>query len=552
MEEQARVASGDVTGVRKGRLRLAVLALGLGLFMCLLDVTIVNISIPSMMKDLGADLSRISWVLDAYLIALAVLILTVGKLADQLGRRRVYYLGIAIFMLGSLLCAISWNASALIAFRVMQAIGGATLIPVTMAMMTAMFPPEKRGLSLGIWGAIGVTAAAVGPSLGGVLVEYLSWRWIFYVNLPIGAAALLLTAAAVSETKDPAASRRFDLWGMIAFSISVFSLVFAVIQGEAWGWGSASIVGLFVTAAVFLGIFITVERLQREPMLDLGLFRVRDFSASGTGQFLAAFGMAATLFLLTVFLQNVLGYSALKAAVAITPIPGTILVFSPLGGRLCDRLGARPPAVLGAILAAVGIWLLSQLDAGAQWGAVAWRASIAGAGFGLSNSSIAAAAMGAAPKGKEGVGAGFLNMSRMIGMAMGVAICVAIFTSAVATNVAEARTEVIAVIEEDQEIPLAVRQAITDGIRQSSGEVSMQSAPDIVAMAKEKGAPAAVLEHLADVQSRIVSIVRSHIADAFSGVVVVAAAVSAIGLIPVILIRRRGVPQGTAVSPAAT
>ena len=350
--------------MKKGKLAFAIAALGLGLFMTMLDSTIVNISIPAMMDDFQVGVSTISWVLDAYLMTLAVLALTMGRLADQFGRRRMYIIGLTVFTVGSLLCALSWNVGWLVGFRVLQGIGGAVMIPVTMAIMTASFPAERRGAAMGIWAAIGITAAAVGPSLGGVIVEHLSWDWVFYINIPIGMIAIALSMFSVAESKDPSSPKELDLVGMGVLCVSVLSLVLAVIQGEEWGWGSGRIVGLFAAAGVAFVLFVLWERRQDQPMLDLTLFRNTTFSSAVVCQALVAFGMLGAIFLLTLFLQRVLGYSALKAAVAVTPIPGTALVLAPIAGRVCDKIEPRIPAIVGVI--ASGLRRLSLLAVGCR------------------------------------------------------------------------------------------------------------------------------------------------------------------------------------------
>ncbi|MBA7650906.1 Multidrug resistance protein Stp [subsurface metagenome] len=531
-------------GITKGK-GLALVALGLGLFMTMLDGTIVNISIPTMMEDLNADVSHISWVLDAYLITLAVLVLTMGRLADQFGRRLIYNVGIGVFMLGSLLCAVSWDVNWLIGFRAFQAVGGAIMIPVTMAITTAMFPPERRGAAMGIWAAIGMTAAAAGPSLGGFFVEYLSWHWIFYINIPIGVIALVLSRRSVPESKDPQAPKKVDFPGILTFSISAFSLVLAIIKGEAWGWGSGYIISLFTIAAVFLIAFIAVERWQSKPVVELRLFRNVTFSSAGVGQVLVAFSMLGAIFLLTLFLQNVMGYSALRAAVAITPIPITGLVVTPIAGRVCDKIGSRIPAMLGAVALGLGLYLFSQLQVDSEWMDIAWRSVIVGAGIGLSNAGLAVAAMGAVPTGKEGVGAGVLNMSRMMGMALGIAICVALLSTSASNHLNDAKVEVQAVVMEDQQLPDLAKERILAEIEDISGQEGLQSVPDLAAMAAEMGVPEAMLPHLEQLSQQISSIFRLHMGRAFKDVFPIAGIVGGISIIPALFLRRRDV-QGRA------
>ncbi len=528
---------------------LVVLALGLGLFMAMLDTTIVNISIPAMMKDFNVGVSTISWVLNAYLLVLAVLALTVGRLADQFGRKRLYNIGLTIFTVGSLLCALAWDVNWLIGFRVLQAVGGAIMIPVTMAMMTASFPAEKRGTAMGIWAAIGITAAAVGPSLGGAIVEHLDWSWVFYINIPIGGLAVVLSSIGLTESRDQSSPRKLDLFGMAAFSVSMFALVLAVIQGEDWGWGSPGIIGLFIAAGVCLAVFWLWERRQREPMIQLGLFRDATFSGAVVCQALVGFGMLGAMFLLTMFLQNVMGYSALKAAVAITPIPATALVFAPIAGRVCDKIGTRIPSVLGIVALATGVLLFSQLTVDAGWGAVAWRAVIVGVGMGTVNPALAVAAMGATTGGKEGVGSGVLNTSRLVGMTLGVAICTALLSGSVATQLTEAKTEVRAIVTENQQLPPQVKELVLAQVQHLGEGQTPQQAPDLAAVAAEKGIPQTLMQPLKQLALRISATISQHLTDAFDGVFPWVALIVAVGILPVLLLKRPAVKSPGASLP---
>ncbi|MGD9143898.1 MAG: DHA2 family efflux MFS transporter permease subunit [Dehalococcoidia bacterium] len=524
--------------MKRKSLAWVIIALGLGLFMAMLDSTIVNISIPAMMEDFGVGIGSISWVLDAYILILAVLALTVGRLADQFGRKLVYNLGVSVFTIASLLCALSWDVNWLIAFRALQAIGAAVMISVSMAIMTASFPEEKRGTAMGIWAAVGITAAAVGPTLGGVIVEHLNWNWVFYINIPIGILAVIISMLVLDESKDPSSPRKLDLPGMVAFSISMFALVFAFIKGEEWGWSSTGIIGFFVSAAVFLVVFILWERRASEPMLNVGAFKDVTFSSSVICQALVAFGMLGAIFMLTLFLQNVLGYSALKAAVAITPIPAAALVCSPIAGRVCDKVGSRIPTVIGLVAVVLGLWFFSQLEADSDLGAVAWRAVIFGAGMGLSNPALAVAAMGAVRGGKEGVSSGVLNTSRFVGMSLGVAVCTALLTGSVTTQLVEAKAEVQTIVTENQQIPSQVKGLILEQVDHLGEGSSLQTAPDFAAIAREKGIPEAMVPQIEQATEPIVTVIRKYVTNAFNDVFPWVALITGIGIIPALLIRR--------------
>jgi hypothetical protein len=285
-------------------------------------------------------------------------------------------------------------------------------------------------------------------------------------------------------------------------------------------------------------IFILWERRQSEPMLNTGVFRNVTFSGSVICQALVGFGMIGAIFLLTLFLQNVLGYSALKAAVAITPIPATALVCAPIAGRLSDKIGTRIPTVFGLAALGLGVWLFSQLTVDTGWGAVAWRAIIVGAGMGISNPALAVAAMGTSTGGKEGVSSGVLNTSRFVGMTLGVAVCTALLTGAVTDQLVEAKIEVKAMITENQQIPPQIKGIILEQVEQLGEGNNAQTAPDFAAIAKEKGIPEAMVPQLEQITQPIVSTIRQHVTKAFNGVFPWAALIIFLGIIPALFISR--------------
>jgi len=520
---------------------LSLFVLGLGLFMALLDATVVNIGVPAIMEDFKADVSRVSWVLNAYTLTLAVVLITMGRLADQCGRKRLYLIGLMIFTGFSLLCGLSWDISSLIAFRAFQGVGAAILLSVSLAMVMTLFPPERRGTAIGIWAAIGVTAAAVGPTLGGLLVEYLSWHWIFFINLPVGILALLLGWMILAESKDPSAPRQVDFVGVLTLSISAFSLVLALMEGQDNGWNSTYIVSLFAVAAVFFVGFVAVEGRQAHPMVDLRLFRSAAFAGSWLTLLMVGFGMMGAIFLLVIFMVNVMGYSELRAAIAVTPIPATSLIVAPITGRLCDRIGSRIPAMLAVVCLGLGLYLLSQLGADSKWADVAWRAVIIGVGLGLGNAALIVGAMSAVAPEKAGVASGVINMARQLGFVFGIAICVALYSGALPGQLSDARQEAAALISADQQMPQPVKEKVLAGVAHIGEQQGSQSAPDLAAMADEMGPQAASLRpHLEEVSNQLTSIVRSHVASAFEDAFVVAAIAVAFGIAPALFIRRSG------------
>jgi EmrB/QacA subfamily drug resistance transporter len=523
------------------RIGLPLFVLGLGLFMALLDATVVNIGVPAIMEDFKADVSRVSWVLNAYTLALAVVLITMGRLADQFGRKRLYLLGLTVFTGFSLLCGLSWDISWLIAFRAFQGVGAAILLSVSLAMVTRLFPPERQGVGMGIWAAIGMTAAAAGPTLGGLIIEYLSWHWIFYLNLPVGIVALLLGWMILVESKDPSAPRQVDFLGVLTLSISAFSLVLALMEGQDNGWSSTYIVSLFALAAVFFVAFVAVEGRQAHPMVDLRLFRSATFSGSWLTLLLVGFGMMGAIFLLVIFMVNVMGYSELRAAIAVTPIAATSLIVAPIAGRLCDRIGSRIPAMLAVVCLGLGLYLLSQLGADSKWADVAWRAVIIGVGLGLGNAALTVGAMSAVAPAKAGVASGVINMARQLGFVFGIAICVALYSGALSGELNDAREEAAALISADQQMPQAAKEKALAAVAHIGEQEGPQSAPDLAGMADEMGPQAAALRaHLEEVSNQLTSIVRSHVASAFEDAFVLAAIVVAFGIAPALFLRRSG------------
>ncbi|MCJ7510139.1 MAG: DHA2 family efflux MFS transporter permease subunit, partial [Dehalococcoidia bacterium] len=287
-----------------------------GLFMAVLDASIVNIAIPTIQRDLHTDIETVTWVLNAYNLVFAVLLIPAGRLADRFGRKKLFLIGIIIFSLCSLGAGLSQQIEVLIAWRAVQAIGSAIMVPVSLAIVTLVFPAHQRGLALGIWGAMAGVAGAVGPTLGGILTEYVGWQWIFLVNVPVGLVAVLAGLAIIRESREPAAMHRMDLAGTALLSISLFTLTLALIRGQEVGWSSLFITGLFATSAVSGALFVLVESIVSHPIVDLRMLRDRTFSAANVVILLFGLGFFGGLFFVIQYLTVVEGYSALKAAFA--------------------------------------------------------------------------------------------------------------------------------------------------------------------------------------------------------------------------------------------
>ena len=419
-----------------------LLVVGLGLFMALLDATIVNISLPAMMRDFGVGTSTISWVLNAYNLAFAAVLVAGGNLADRFGRRRAYLAGIAGFVAFSAACALAPSAGWLIAFRAAQGLSAAVLVPATLALVVAAVPRERLGGALGAWGAVGAFAAALGPSLGGALTEWASWHWIFWVNLPVGAFAAVLALAIVAESSDPAAAgRRPDVLGVITLTGGLFALTLALIEGQSWGWTSGRILGLFAGSAVCLVLWVLVERGAPDPMVDLSVFRNRTFASGSAVLLLTSVGLGGAMFLLPQFLVGVAGHTELEAGLAITPMSLAVMVVGVLAGRISDRIGPRLPVGVGVLLMAAGLLLLRGLDSRAGAAEVLPGLVMLGVGLGLSLVPANTAAVAALPDEGYGVASGILATFRQIGIVFGVAILVAVLSAQLTHQGAAARQE---------------------------------------------------------------------------------------------------------------
>jgi EmrB/QacA subfamily drug resistance transporter len=412
-----------------------------GLFMALIDVTIVNITLPELQKELDADVEAVSWVLNAYNITFAVLLVSMGRLADQFGRKRFFMIGLSIFTLGSALCALSPSIGALVGFRVVQAVGAAVLAPIALALTVLIFPPQQRGLGLALLAVVANSAAAVGPPLGGVLVEYASWHWIFAINIPIGIAGLVAAYRVMPETYDLTAAREVDWVGMTLIGGSVFALTYGLVEANSEGWGSTLIVSLLVASGVLAVAFGLSQRYGRSPMLTRGLVRNRQFAGASITFVLFAIGVIGPLFLCVLFMVNLWGYSQLEAALALTAIPALGLVVAPLVGRIADRVPPRAIGVPALLVMAVGLVWLSAFPAEADYLAILPPLAVIGAAMGAAFPAINVGAMGSVSGQELGLGSGIVNMSRQLGFALGVAVLVAVFSGTVGDNVASARTE---------------------------------------------------------------------------------------------------------------
>jgi EmrB/QacA subfamily drug resistance transporter len=401
--------------------------------MLLLDITVVNVALPDIQKELHTSFTELQWVVDAYALTLAATILNAGSLGDLLGRKRVFLVSIALFTLASALCGAATTPLFLILSRGLQGIGGAGMFAVSLAIIAQEFHGRERGTAFGIWGATIGIAVAIGPLVGGVLTTYAGWRWIFFVNVPIGIACVAVGLRALVESKNEEAGG-FDLPGFLTLTPGLFALVIALFEGNTWGWSSGRTIGLFVAAAVLLGAFAFVELRQRSPMFEFRLFRVPTFTGAQTTAFAISSGMFSMFLFLTLYLQDVLGNTAVKTGVLFLPLTLVSFFVAPLAGRLSARFPAR--WFLGGGLAVVGlsVVLMHGLTLSSTASDLMFGFVVGGIGIGLVNAPLAATAVSVVAPQRAGMASGINNTFRQVGIATGIAALGAIFQSKIASS----------------------------------------------------------------------------------------------------------------------
>jgi EmrB/QacA subfamily drug resistance transporter len=389
-------------------------------FMLLIDITIVNVALPDISKSLGSSFSDLQWVIDAYALSLAALLLTCGSTSDRIGRRAVFVLGLVVFSAASLACALSPSPLALNLARGVQGVGAAAMFATSLALLASAFHGRERGTAVGIWGATIGAAVAIGPLVGGLLTETLGWESIFYINIPIGIGAIYISLTRVAESKDPNAGPT-DWAGLITFSGGLFLLIFALVRGNAEGWGSPLIVSFLVASAVLLVVFIVVEARIADPMLDLTLFRKPTFA----GASIAAFALSASMFsmflYITLWIQNSLGYQPLQAGLRFLPLSVLSFFVAPLAGRLSARVPIRALIGGGMALVGVALMLMRDLHASSSWTALLAGFLVAGVGVGFVNAPLASTAVSVVPPQRAGMGSGINSTFRQVGIATGTA-----------------------------------------------------------------------------------------------------------------------------------
>jgi EmrB/QacA subfamily drug resistance transporter len=405
----------------------ALAAVSLAAFMTYLDNNIVNVAIPTIQRSLHLSVSGLEWVVSSYLLTLAGLLLVGGRLADVYGRRRLFLAGLAVFTLSSLAAGLAGSGGALIASRAIQGIGAALLMPATLAIIIAAFTDiRERNMAIGIWAAVGALALATGPFLGGLISQHLHWGWIFLINVPIGVITFVISVLYVGESRADSAIRRLDLPGLVSSAVSLFALTYALIQGNANGWTSPLILGAFALAAAAAAAFLAIEARTANPMVDLSMFRRREFSGGTSTMMIWAFGILGIYFFTSIYLQEILGFSPTRAGLAFVPMALTIAVFAAIAPQVENRAGAHRTVAFGMLLMVVGLTLFGRLGLHAGYTSLLPGFMLFGAGAGLMNVPVTNASMQAVPQSRAGIASALINASREVAGLLGITVIGAI------------------------------------------------------------------------------------------------------------------------------
>jgi EmrB/QacA subfamily drug resistance transporter len=415
---------------------LVLVVLTTGFFMILLDTTIVNVAIPAMSAGLNTTLDQILWVLNAYILVYAVLLITAGRLGDLFGQRTLFAVGLFVFTLASALCGLSQNVSELIAARILQGVGGALLTPQTLAILTSLFPPERRGAAFGVWGGVAGLATVAGPTVGGAIITYIDWRWIFFINVPIGIAALIATFIIIPDLR-PGRHHGWDFVGVLLATAGLFGIVFGLIEGQRYNWGEfaygVTIPEIIIAGVALIVVFVVWERFQAEPLVPLSLFAERNFAVANWIAAAISFGMLSLFLPITIYLQSVRGFSALTAGLTLAPMSLTSMVFAPFAGRMADRIGGKYILTAGISLFTIGFGTFVYVAGpDSTWLTFLLPAIIAGAGMGMTFAPMTTVAMRNISPRVAGAASGVLNTTRQLGAAIGSAVVAAILQNRLA------------------------------------------------------------------------------------------------------------------------
>jgi EmrB/QacA subfamily drug resistance transporter len=404
------------------------------------------VALPTIERSLHLKISELEWVVTGYALTFGALMLTGGKLADLFGRRAVFVGGLVIFTLSSLACGLAGSASVLIGARVVQGVGAALMNPSTLSIITVTFPPRQRGTAIGIWAGISALALAIGPLTGGLIVENLNWNWIFFINVPIGVLAVIAAFAFIPESRDTSAEQRPDVPGLFTSALGLFALSYGLIEANNYGWTSARIIGSFALAVASLVAFVLLELRQRLPMLDLSLFRNRSFAGANSVMGLVGLAMFGIFFYVSLYVQQVLGYSPVQAGAAFLPWTVLIILIAPVAGKLSDRYGPRRFVTAGMAIVAGSMVVFSRFGVGASYWELLPGMLLGGLGMSIAMAPTTAAAMSSVRADKAGVGSAVLNSMRQVGGSLGIAIMGAIVASGLSSSLASGHSRPVAFV----------------------------------------------------------------------------------------------------------
>jgi EmrB/QacA subfamily drug resistance transporter len=511
-----------------------LIAVSVAMFMLLLDITVVNVALPAIQRSLHSSFRDLQWVVNAYALTLAAFLLTGGALADLLGRRRVFVTGLVVFTASSAACGLASSPLALNLARAVQGTGGAMMFATSLALIAQAFHGNERGIAFGVYGGVIGAAVAVGPVVGGLITSAISWEWIFFVNVPIGVGAVILTLTHVGESRDPDATG-VDWLGLLTFSGSLFLLVFALVQGNEDGWGSTKIIAYLAGSLALIVLFVIAERAQTRPMLDLTLFRRPAFAGASIVAFAISSSMFAMFLYLTLYIQDVLGYDALHAGLRFLPITLISFVVAPFAGRMSVRVPVRALLSVGLLFVSGGLLAMTALSATSGWTTLIPGFLIAGVGIGLINPALASTAVGVVHYSRSGMASGINNTFRQVGIATGIAGLGAVFQHAVTSKTLSA----LAQSAPGREVTSALHGKLAGALASGQARALGQALPP---------AP----------RSALAVAYRGSFASALTEILIIGAAVALVGsVLALVLVRTRdfvtaGVEPDAAVpAPAA-
>src|SRR5579859_2895325 len=513
---------------------LVLVVLTTGFFMILLDTTIVNVAIPAMSAGLNTTLDQILWVLNAYILVYAVLLITAGRLGDLFGQRNLFAIGLFVFTLASALCGLSQNVTELILARILQGVGGALLTPQTLAIITTLFPPERRGAAFGIWGAVAGLATVTGPTLGGAIITYIDWRWIFYINVPVGVVALIATFIVVPDVRQ-GHHHSWDVLGILVSTLGLLGVVFGLIEGERYNWGQIGSYGVTIPEIIGAGlalliVFIVREGFQKEPLVPLSLFKDRNFAVANWVSAAISFGMLSLFLPITIYMQSARGFSALYTGLTLAPMSLASMVTAPVAGRLADRFGGKYILTAGISLFTIGMGTLTYVAGpSSTWSTFTLPAIVAGLGMGMTFAPMTTVAMRNISPRLAGAASGVLNTIRQLGAAIGSAVVGAILQNQLATalhNQAVTHSSQLPASFRDQFVA-AFSSVASTGFQIGTGQSGAKLPSNL---------PPAVAQQIAAVAHDV--FVSAYI-DAMKAALVLPIAFLAITALTTLLIRRR-------------